>query len=52
MAGWITESETVPSVADRFAHIRSAINAVQEMLQGISEGTLKHDEISFDSLSF
>jgi uncharacterized protein with HEPN domain len=42
MSDWL-ESEGVPSVADRFAHILSAIDAVQELLHGISEDELTGD---------
>ncbi len=41
----MTESEALPSVADRFAHILSAINTVQEELHGISEGALANDRM-------
>jgi|SRR5947209_9191833 uncharacterized protein with HEPN domain len=39
------EFETVPSVADRFAHILSAIGTVQEQLDGISLEALASDRI-------
>jgi uncharacterized protein with HEPN domain len=37
------ESEIVPSVSDRFAHILSAIGTVKEALHGISEELLAKD---------
>ena len=39
------ELEIVPSVADLFGHILSAIDAVQEGLHGISELTLTNDRM-------
>jgi Uncharacterized conserved protein len=39
------ESEVAPSVADRFAHILSAIGTVQEQLNGISEEALASDRM-------
>jgi uncharacterized protein with HEPN domain len=46
MSGWImTQSEAVPSVLDRFAHILSAIDTVQEVLHGISENALGNDRM-------
>jgi uncharacterized protein with HEPN domain len=41
----MVESEVVPSVQDRFAHILSAIDTVQEILGGISEGALADDRM-------
>jgi uncharacterized protein with HEPN domain len=41
----MTELEIVPSVADRFAHILSAIDAVQEELHGTSEDALANDRM-------
>ncbi len=41
----LTESEALPSVADLFAHILSAIDAVQEELHGISEDALANDRM-------
>src|ERR1019366_7766709 len=40
-----TGPETLPSVADRFAHILSAIDAVQEELHGITEDALANDRM-------
>jgi len=40
-----TEPEAIPSVADRFAHILSAIGTVQEQLHGISEEALASDRM-------
>jgi len=40
-----TEPEAIPSVADRFAHILSAIDTVQEQLDGISEEALAGDRM-------
>jgi uncharacterized protein with HEPN domain len=37
--------ETLPSVADRFAHILSAIGAVQGQLHGITEDALANDRM-------
>jgi hypothetical protein len=39
----MTELEIVPSVEDRLSHILSAIDAVREILQGISEDALAAD---------
>ena len=39
------EAEIVPSVAERFAHILSAIGAVEEELHGISEDALANDRM-------
>ena len=41
----MTELEIVPSMADRFAHILSAIDAVQQELHGISEDALAKDRM-------
>ncbi len=41
----MTELEIVPSMADRFTHILSAIDAVQEELHGISEDALAKDRM-------
>jgi len=41
----MTESEALPSVADRFGHILSAIGAVQEELYGISVDALAKDRM-------
>jgi uncharacterized protein with HEPN domain len=41
----MTELEIVPSVEDRFSHILSAIDAVQEELRGISEDALAKDRM-------
>ena len=41
----LTSSEAQPSVADRFAHIVSAIGAVEEELDGISEDMLANDRM-------
>jgi uncharacterized protein with HEPN domain len=41
----MTELEIVPSVADRFGHILSAIEAVEEGLHGISEAALANDRM-------
>jgi uncharacterized protein with HEPN domain len=38
-----TEPGAVPSVSDRFAHILSAIDTVQENLRGVSEEELASD---------
>src|SRR4051812_15229316 len=38
-----TQLEATPSLADRFAHILSAIDSVQELLHGISESALTGD---------
>src|SRR6266852_893797 len=40
-----TEPEAIPSLADRFAHILSAIGTVQEQLHGISEEALANDRM-------
>jgi uncharacterized protein with HEPN domain len=40
-----TEPEAQPSIADRFAHILSAIDTVQEELHGISEDALTNDRM-------
>jgi uncharacterized protein with HEPN domain len=46
MSGWlIPESKVVRSVAERFAHILSAIGTVQEQLHGISEEELAKDRM-------
>jgi uncharacterized protein with HEPN domain len=37
--------EAIPTLADRFAHILSAIATVQEQLHGISEEALANDRI-------
>jgi uncharacterized protein with HEPN domain len=37
--------EAIPTLADRFAHILSAIGTVQEQLHGISEEALANDRI-------
>ena len=39
------ELEIVPSIEDRFSHILSAIDAVQEVLHGISENALGNDRM-------
>jgi uncharacterized protein with HEPN domain len=39
------EPEAIPTLADRFAHILSAIGTVQEQLHGISEEALANDRI-------
>jgi uncharacterized protein with HEPN domain len=39
------EIETAPSLADRFSHILSAIDAVQEVLQGVSKDALAGDRM-------
>ena len=41
----MTQSESVPSVLDRFAHILSAIDTVQEVLHRISENALGNDRM-------
>jgi uncharacterized protein with HEPN domain len=41
----MTDLEIVPSVANRFSHILSAIDAVHEELHGISEVTLANDRM-------
>jgi hypothetical protein len=41
----MTASEALPSVADRFAHILSAIDTVQEELDGISHDALASDRM-------
>ena len=41
----MTELEIVPSVEDRFSHILSAIDAVQEELRGVSEDALAKDRM-------
>ena len=41
----MTESEALPSVAERFGHILSAIDAVQDELHGISEDALAKDRM-------
>ncbi|MGB8401760.1 DUF86 domain-containing protein [Bradyrhizobium sp.] len=46
MSGWLmTESDAVPFTADRFAHILSAIDAVQEELHEISQDALANDRM-------
>jgi hypothetical protein len=35
----MTDTEVAPSVVDRFTHILSAIDTVEEALQGTSEET-------------
>jgi uncharacterized protein with HEPN domain len=39
------EIEITPSVEDRFSHILSAIDAVHEVLQGVSEDVLAGDRM-------
>ena len=39
----MTDTEVAPSVVDRFTHILSAIDTVEEALQGTSEETLADD---------
>ncbi len=41
----MTQLEIVPSVADRFAHILSAIGTIQEQVHGISEEALANDRM-------
>jgi|SRR5665213_940157 len=41
----MTDTEVAPSVVERFTHILSAIDTVEETLQGISEETLADDRI-------
>jgi uncharacterized protein with HEPN domain len=46
MRDWpLPESEISPSIADRSAHILSAIGAVEEGLRGISEDMLANDRM-------
>jgi uncharacterized protein with HEPN domain len=44
MEGWpMIDAEVAPSVVDRFIHILSAIDTVEDALQGISEENLADD---------